>query len=504
MSPLSLRRYRAERLLRDEFEGLRERVLASVRGKLGASGASLDRGDLEACYAQAWQGLYAAILEGQEIANPTGWLVLVTYRRAIEELRASGRAHRAGAVWAAGPAAGRDEPEIGSAVVTEHDLAAELDDRMRLRQLFEGLRGRLDAREREAATLCYLQGLSRSEAAERMGVSEARMRKLMEGRGPGRPGVATKVGALVQAIRDGDWCEEQGSLMRALAFGMLDPQGERHRLALMHHGQCPACRAYVVSLRGLAAALPPVFMPWSLGAATLAHAVEAVHAGGAAGVAGGGTGSASAGSTASSGAPAGATGAGLQAGRGVAGAASASGAAGVGGAAGGGWLIGAGPFGAKLAVGCLLALGFGAGCVALDGSGRTHVPHHRRRLAARAHGPAVATTPAVDELAGLGVGNATPAVGRTSSTPLTPATRAVREFGPEALTADAGSPGAILPRNPSAHAAKVRSASSGQAKASSSALPGASDASASHSQSDVPSSTSAGDSAAAEREFSPG
>ena len=68
---------------------------------------------------------------------------------------------------------------------------------MRLRQLFEGLRGRLDAREREAAALCYLQGLSRSEAAARMGVSEARMRKLMEGRGPGRPGVAGKVGALV-------------------------------------------------------------------------------------------------------------------------------------------------------------------------------------------------------------------------------------------------------------------------------------------------------------------
>ena len=57
-----------------------------------------------------------------------------------------------------------------------------------------------------------------------MGVSEARMRKLMEGRGPGRPGVAGKVGALVASIRDGEWCEEQGSLMRALAYGILDPR----------------------------------------------------------------------------------------------------------------------------------------------------------------------------------------------------------------------------------------------------------------------------------------
>src|SRR5580693_3601668 len=191
MSPLSVRRYRAERLLRQEFEGLRGRVLASVRRRLAGSGVSLDQGDLDACYAQAWQGLYTAVLDGQEIANPTGWLVLVTFRRAIEE-------HRA-----------RAKPELETASATERDLAEQLDDRARLRQLFEGLRGRLDGREREAATLCYLQGLSRAQAAARMGVSETRMRKLMEGRGPGRPGVAAKVAALVGTIRDGDWCEEQ-------------------------------------------------------------------------------------------------------------------------------------------------------------------------------------------------------------------------------------------------------------------------------------------------------
>ncbi len=177
--------------------------------------------------------------------------------------------------------------ETETAGASERDFAAELDDRMRLRQLFEGLRGRLDAREREAATLCYLQGLSRAEAAERMGVSERRMRKLMEGHGPGRPGVAGKVGALVETIRDGAWCAEQGSLMRALAYGILDPDGERHRLALAHHGQCPACRAYVASLRGLAATLPPVLLPWGLGAAALAHAGEGLHAAAAGGGAGG-------------------------------------------------------------------------------------------------------------------------------------------------------------------------------------------------------------------------
>ncbi len=316
MSPLTLRRFRAERLLRQQFEELRGRVLATVRGRLAASGAGLDSSDLDACYAQAWQGLYAAVLEGQEIANPTGWLTLVTFRRAIEELRA--RRHVA-------PAAERSE---------EPDFAAELDDRMRLRQLFEGLRGRLTAREREAAAFCYLQGLSRSEAAARMGLSQARMRKLMDGQGPGRPGVAGKVGELAATIRGGGWCEEQGSLMRGLAYGILDPDGERYRLALIHRSECPACRAYVVSLRGLAVVLPPVLLPWGLGAersaAGGAHAARPSAHAGAGAIIGPGAGSqAGAGSAGRCG--------GVRAGT-----LSASGAAGVGGAAGGSWLLAGG------------------------------------------------------------------------------------------------------------------------------------------------------------------
>ena len=44
VSPLSLRRHRAERLLREEFESLRGRVLASARGRPRASGVSVDEG----------------------------------------------------------------------------------------------------------------------------------------------------------------------------------------------------------------------------------------------------------------------------------------------------------------------------------------------------------------------------------------------------------------------------------------------------------------------------
>jgi DNA-directed RNA polymerase specialized sigma24 family protein len=256
MSPLALRRYRAERLLHKEFSGLRSRVLAVVGSQLRTKGVTLDAADLEACYAQAWHGLYATVLGGEEVENPSAWLVLVTFRRAIDESRSASRSQVGGE--APRGAFDLDLPWERQRAVSDPDLAGELDDRARLRQVFEGLRTRLSERECEAASLCYLQGFSRAEAAGRMGISESRMRKLMEGSSPGRPGVAGKVGELLDTIERGGWCEQQASLMRALAFGILDPDGERHALAMAHCRECPACRAHVASLRGLASVLPPL------------------------------------------------------------------------------------------------------------------------------------------------------------------------------------------------------------------------------------------------------
>jgi len=466
MSPLTVRRYRAERMLRREFEALRGRVLGTVRGRLRASGVSLDASDLDACYAQAWQGLYAAMLAGDEISNPTGWLALVTFRRAIEEYRSRRRSY---------PTEGMGEPDgfhgasgaDAAELAQERDFAAELDDRTRLRQVFEGLRGRLSERELQAAALCYLQGLSRSEAAARMEITESRMRKLMEGAGPGRPGVAGKVGELVETIRAGDWCEEQGSLMRGLAFGILDPEGERYQLALAHRRECPACRVYVLSLRGLAAVLPvPMFLPGVLGAGALA---------GAAGVGAG----AGAGAGAGTGAGAGA-GAGAQVSSGI-GALSASGTAGAG-AAGGGWLLAGGPVGAKLAVGCLIALGVGASCVAfnvnpghvLDG----HAAVHRRHPAGPGGTGAAHAATATDALTpgylltgaassrlthsdGVSTGRSTAA----SAVALPSAEEASREFGPERAFAGTPSSSTSLSASTqeasSARAASVGSGSTG-------------------------------------------
>jgi DNA-directed RNA polymerase specialized sigma24 family protein len=497
MSPLTIRRYRAERLLRQEFERLRAQVIANVRARLRAGGVSLDPSDLESCYAIAWQGLYAVLLDGQQIDTPAGWLTLVTYRRAIDEHRSRASALRNCADRPDNRVAGRLAESRARDGFQERDLAAELHDRTQLRQLFEGLRGRLSAREREAATLCYLHGLSRADAAARMGVSESRMRKLMDGAGAGEQGVAGKVGALVATIGDGRWCDDQASLMRAFAFGILNPDGQRYRLALAHHDDCPACRAYVRSLRGLAVVLPPVFLPWGLGADAIARAVA--HGGGAGAAAGGGAG-------------------GLGAAASGGGAVSLSGAAGAGGAAGGGWLLGGGALAGKLAAGCLLALGVGAGCLALSGirdpSGAVAHKHRAVRIARAGHAASVSPAPIYQQLAGSALaqpqasGDASARV--TSVGLLEPAARASREFGPEQALAGDGSRTSPVDN---VKAPTARSASAGssvdEAAVSSGAQPAdATEGSAAERDADPQpaSSTDAGSGhpSNAEREFSPG
>jgi hypothetical protein len=120
-----------------------------------------------------------------------------------------------------------------------------------------------------------------------MGISTKRMRKLMDGDGPDREGVAHKVGELLAVIRADEWCAQRSSMMRALAFGILNPGGERYRLALAHQRECPACRRYVLSLRGLAAILPPLAMPAGIGTGASAGAGSCIGASGGASAAGG-------------------------------------------------------------------------------------------------------------------------------------------------------------------------------------------------------------------------
>jgi RNA polymerase sigma factor (sigma-70 family) len=435
VSPLLLRRYRADRLLREEFEALRERVLGLVARRLRAAGLAVDRDDLDAAYAQAWHGLHSLILEGRPIENPAGWLVVVAHRRALDEHRARRSAREAPFEETALQEASRR----GGGAVRGQDLAREVDDRARLRTLIGAWRARLSERERQAAALCYLQGLSRAEAAVQLGVSPARMRKLMDG-GGGLAGVAAKVGVLAQSIAAGEWCRQQGSLMRGLAFGILDPEGERYRQALAHSDECSACRSYVLSLRGLAAALPPLptLLHWASGGA----ATTAAGAGGLAGAVSAPAGSTGAGAP---GAASSAAGVGSGSGLAAAGALPSYGVAGAGaGAVGGGWWL-AGGVGAKLAVGCLLALGVGAGCLALERSrggpgtdrGHRHAQLERRpRASARLALASGSTASAPRTL------HETSSAAARSDQRLAAAGDADREFGPEAELARHATAGA--------------------------------------------------------------
>jgi hypothetical protein len=330
----------------------------------------------------------------------------------------------------------------------------------------------------------------------------------MEGRGRDRPGVASKVDALAQTIRRGEWCDEQGSLMRGFAYGVLDPEGERYRLAVSHHSQCSACRAYVLSLRGLAAALPLPPLPLSLTAALTA----AARAGGIGGRAGGIGGRAA--GTGATGVGARAAGAGAEAaGPGLAGA----------GGAGGGWLVAGGA--AKFAVGCAVAVGIGAGCVALSVGPLTPRRGHHTRAAARSiPKPTIRQQVAVPAMAAAGSPTssgstksarfAAPAGGPTQAPnpaptqrPSTPAVKANREFG---IEQPAGSASSSAERGPAEREpAESRPGESNQAgTATVASRPRPTPTSEEPATGSAPSSAStaqqSGSAAAAEREFGPG
>lgn len=228
-------------------------MIAAVCARLGRLAGELDRLDLEGCYAQAWHGLYNRLLAGERIANPVGWLVVVTERRAREELRARRKVVIV------------EEELDGRGAQSHRDQEGALESRRKLREVFQGIALSLNPLERRAVALCYLQGLSRAEAARRLGISERRLRRVLEGK-DGKGGATRKLGEVVALVAADRFCESHRSLMRAFAFGLLDPAGNRYQVAVSHQRSCPACSAYVRALRGLAAFLPP---PLPFGVAAL-------------------------------------------------------------------------------------------------------------------------------------------------------------------------------------------------------------------------------------------
>jgi RNA polymerase sigma factor (sigma-70 family) len=242
----------AERLLQNEYEPLKAETLRSLSGKLRARGIRCPDEDLEEYYNQAWHALYTQAASGTAIDNPGGFLVQVGFRRAIDDFRRLRPDERA-------------DLETADLAAAEQDVVQQLEDQRRLREFAEALRDELGERERVAASLCYIHGYTRPEAAKLMGISERRMQKVMDA-------VSKAVGRITRDIEAGNRCEARASTNKAYALGLLDPEGERHAATRAHLDECPGCRADVIRMRGLAIIAPPSLLPWA-----------ALHVGGAGG-----------------------------------------------------------------------------------------------------------------------------------------------------------------------------------------------------------------------------
>lgn len=228
----------AKDLVSAEYEKHKPEVIRTVAGKLSAKGIGDTEVDLEASYNEAWHALYVSLTEGTEVENRVGYLVAVTYRRALNEYRALRVSRRA-------------SPEALEGVSVEVDVDARLDAEVQLRQVREGFRASLSDRELQAATLCHVYGLTRPEAAEVLGVRPKRMEKIMDG-------ASAKINSVVESVQSGDHCNDLRPTIRAFALGLLDPDGPKYALACEHLDHCPACRREVRIERGLAAIGPPL------------------------------------------------------------------------------------------------------------------------------------------------------------------------------------------------------------------------------------------------------
>ncbi len=241
-----LRRRRADEIINRDYPAMRDHVIGVVAGSLRRRSIFFAEADLDAHYNTAWQGLYNELLAGKTIENPQGFLVTIVIRRAIDDSRRLDTQGRAVTYEVT--------PEQVADVASDFDVAARLDDHVKIRHFVEGLKEQLSKRELEAAALCYIHGYSRPEAAEILSVEPRRMEKIMDA-------VSKKVGDFVRHIEAGAWCDSRRSLMNAYAFGVLDRDGERYRLASQHLKDCPACRRYVRVAQGLAAIVPPIWLP---------------------------------------------------------------------------------------------------------------------------------------------------------------------------------------------------------------------------------------------------
>jgi DNA-directed RNA polymerase specialized sigma24 family protein len=272
----------ADALADANLKRLESVVINAVQGKLHACKMWLDKSDLEAAYNLGWHGVCQYIAQGGEVTNLTGFLIDITYKRAFDIYRQRHEGQHADAELATRS--------------TDGDVVDQVDDQLKIQKLIARMKRRLNENERKAVTLCLLHGFRRREAADMLRIEQASFQRIMDSATKKLGGIAAEIDA--RGCAEGEWSR----LLRSYALGLLSETDRDYPRAEKHLEECEACDRYVKGLKGLAAVMPPVGLPFMpmLGheKAILAHLYRMFGGGhGAGGAAAAQTGAGTAGAT---------------------------------------------------------------------------------------------------------------------------------------------------------------------------------------------------------------
>jgi RNA polymerase sigma factor (sigma-70 family) len=211
----------ADEMLRQNYERLKPTVIGAVCRRFDHN--FIVAADLEACYQDAWVVLHKK-LAFEKVENMRGFLIKVASNRAIDAMR---RAHLYQ----------QTQGDIGTLKIhSQYNIVHDIETKRRIRYFSEALKRLLPGKECEVAALCLFGQYRRRDAASVLGISERRLRTLMNRAYP-------TLSPAMTLIEKGEWCDEYASTIRALRRNLLNPDDRRYRDLMRHLKQCPTCSA---------------------------------------------------------------------------------------------------------------------------------------------------------------------------------------------------------------------------------------------------------------------
>lgn len=236
----------------EHFHRHRRYVVNAVKANFRSKGIDATDADIDAAYAES----FMEFLQRRDDYGATDeeirrWLIRGTRWRCIDELKRSQNV---------APLLRSDDD---SAIHGVPDRSLELDAQVAVqdavRATVDLVRLRFTEREAKLVALVLTEH-SRDEMAAIVDLPIKRLGKILDGNN-GRPGLLGRLRVYLDAIAAGEWCEFNGSLIRAYALGLLANDGQKKAQAEAHVRQCSACRKYSAEYRKqLHEVLPPLWM----------------------------------------------------------------------------------------------------------------------------------------------------------------------------------------------------------------------------------------------------